>query len=779
MQTPTILSQAQWIWPCGTLYLLNSYAGFRYDLDMQKLPSEAPFLITADQSYKLHVNGQYVCRGPVRGTQSNWHFDIVDILKFLHTGHNWISIEAFTPGKSTYFYNHKDAAGMLCSANWDNGIQIYSNVNSWQIFRNTAYNSNTAQLSLQMGQMEELDLLYDDRSWITEENYTLPPVMRGILPTAKNQGALPWTKLSQRPIPLLEENCIAPEKLTASGNGICTKSTTNVPGIILNTVAEFVDFELDTICYDSTPIKSVIDKKQMSFTLPAAGKGKFSIAVIDLGATQWLPGVPLFEIGKHDEGTILDVFYNQYMKDGKISYAWNPSEGSRVSLASRIHLNGKTNKFELFQIMGVRHVIIVLRENLTAVEIKLSWRTAVYPMNIKGYFTCSDPILNDIYNISVHSQRVCALDAFVDTPWREQSQWWGDARVQSRNTIFLSGDVQLLKRGIASIAEQKNQLNLTFANAPTTDCGPLLPDFCLTWVITLRDYWFQTKDTELFKKLKNQADSIFSYFENIRGSHGLLKYDPRVWLFEDWSTLPKSNTPTFLNLWYIYTREKYHPLLKAAGFIKEAENLKQSIILDKKLVKDLLFDQHQQLFLPELNSENKLSGPPSVHDQVLGLLLDIVPSAADSMIEKVIRPCLLGNYQEGAVPSAFWASYLLDCAQIYGLREEAITYIKNNWEPMISAGTTWENFPNPNPGELSCAHAWSAHIISHLPELVFGLKQLSPGWEEISLDFHAIPGIEKAEFKIPLPLGELYLSYDGKDVKYEIPLGIKLKNSQN
>ena len=159
MQTPTILSQAQWIWPCGTLYLLNSYAGFRYDFDMQKLPSEAPFLITADQSYKLHVNGQYVCRGPVRGTQSNWHFDIVDILKFLHTGHNWISIEAFTPGKSTYFYNHKDAAGMLCSANWDNGIQIYSNVNSWQIFRNTAYNSNTAQLSLQMGQMEELDLL--------------------------------------------------------------------------------------------------------------------------------------------------------------------------------------------------------------------------------------------------------------------------------------------------------------------------------------------------------------------------------------------------------------------------------------------------------------------------------------------------------------------------------------------------------------------------------------------------------------------------------------------
>ena len=768
--------QALWIWPRGTLYLSNSYAGFRHDFDMDTLPAKAPFVITADQSYKLHVNGRYVCRGPVRGVQENWHYDTVDLLPYLKTGHNWIAVEAYNPGKSTYFYNHKGTAGLLCSGVWDNGINIFSNTSDWQIFRNTAYNHNTAQLSAQMGQMEELDLRFDDRSWITQEkDFKLPPCMPDAAPTAKIQGALPWTNLSPRPLPLLDESCRTPEKVTASGIGSNAVLPQRAPGLIPNITADFVDFELDTIRSDLDTICSAQENGYLKFTLPASGEGNFSVAVVDLGALSWLPGVPLFEIGTHESGTVLDVFYNQYMPDGKISYSWHPAKGCQIALASRVHLNGTTHKFELFQVMGVRHAVLVLRENTSPVEIKLAWRSAVFPLEIKGNFFCSDPVINEIYNISVHTQKVCALDAFVDTPWREQSQWWGDARVQAKNTFFLTGDSQLLKQGISSIAEQKNPLGLTFANAPTTDSGPILPDFCLTWIITLRDYWFQTGDASLVKKHKAQADAIIAYFESIRNSHGLIQYDPRFWLFEDWSSLPKRNTPTFINLWYIYARQMYCEVLEAAGFNPCAEQLKQQIEADRKRVANLLFDPEQQLFLPELDADGKLTGPASVHDQVLALLLNLIPEANSSMINKVVLPCLKGTYTQGAVPSSFWATYLLDCALEYNLREEAINYIKTNWHSMIPAGTVWENFPNPNPGDLSCAHAWSAHLISHLPELVFGFKQLSPGWTDIEFDPHNMPDLANAEFSIPLPLGKLSCSFIGKnkDFHCNIPSGIR------
>ena len=48
-----------------------------------------------------------------------------------------------------------------------------------------------------------------------------------------------------------------------------------------------------------------------------------------------------------------------------------------------------------------------------------------------------------------------AFDALVDCPWREQAQWWGDARVQSLVMVYAFGDVSLLERGIRQVAQSQ------------------------------------------------------------------------------------------------------------------------------------------------------------------------------------------------------------------------------------------------------------------------------------------------------------------------------------
>ena len=765
------LPQAQWIWPRGTLYLSNSYAGFRHDFEQDSLPSAAPFIITADQSYKLHVNGQYVCRGPMRGQQNNWHYDIVDILPYLKLGHNWIAIEAHNPGCSTFYYSHKDSAGLLCSARWDNGVKIISNGAGWQVFRNTAYNHDTAQLSSQMGRMEELDLRFDDRSWITEEeNYTLPPEMPGICCMEKCQGVLPWTKISPRTIPMLREEFISTDGIVSSGIGICADIPLQAPGIILNTAYHFVKNELDSISYDDSPVPFEQKDRALLFTVPASGKGKFAMVTIDLGKLSWLPGSAVMEFGENKSGTIVDLFYNQYSDEGKIPFHKYPAEGSCVALASRLHLSGAPGRVELFQIMGTRFVTMIFRENDKPLNLRFAWRSAVYPIGKKGYFNCSDEVLNRIYEASVHTQEVCSLDAYVDTPWREQSQWWGDARIQAKNTFFLAGDVRLFAAGIQSIAEQTNDLGLTFANAPTKDCGPVLPDFSLTWIITLKDLWFQTGKTDHLTALKQKAEQIFAYFENHRNTDGLIFYDPRCWLFEDWSTLPKRNVPTYINLWYIFAEEQYLSLLQAAGFSDEAAALELKISQEKEVVEKWLFDPEQQLFLPELNEHKQLTGSASVHDQVLAILLGLHPEAAESMLEKVILPCLNGMPSDGAQPSSFWATYLLDCALKMDCRKEALEYIRTKWEPMLPAGTVWENFPGKG-GELSCSHAWSAHLISHLPELIFGLEQLKANWTSFRLKPEFI--LDEAAFALPLPTGLLTGKINRTEVEFTIPEGVR------
>ena len=72
---------------------------------------------------------------------------------------------------------------------------------------------------------------------------------------------------------------------------------------------------------------------------------------------------------------------------------------------------------------------------------------------------------------------------------------------------------------------------------------------------------------------------------------------------------------------------------------------------------------------------------------------------------------------------------------------------------MLPTGTVWETFNDYSGSEISFSHAWSAHPISHLPELIFGLEQLEQGWKKIRLTPECL--LDQAEFQIPLPQGSL------------------------
>lgn len=764
---------AVWLWPNNRMYLHNSYAGFRYDFEQETLPSSAPLCITADQSYRLYVNGKYVCRGPRRGYQDHWPYDVPDILSFLRTGHNWISVEAYNPGISTFYYNHRDSAGFLCSADWDNGVKFRSEPEHWKCFRNTAYAMNTARLCVQMGFQEIFDQHCDDRKWITEEVCTQFPPQPLWASRQENTalGGLPWSAMEERRIPMLDESLHAPAAICRTGEGICVPHSKPLPGDVPNFVWEFAEKELPSVVYEEEKSAFSFDQESIRCQIPAAGKGKFRIVIFDLGAETWLPGTPVLEWENADDGMVMDLFYSHWLPEGKLEFVPEPGKCSQLSMAGRVVVAQKSGRYEAYQIMGVRHVSVVIRENTSPVTVKLAWRSAVYPMAVQGDFACADPVLNQIFSVCVHTQKVCTMDAFVDTPWREQSQWWGDARVQSKNFHFLTGDPRMLTQGIRSIAGQSEPHGLTFAHSPTADNGCILPDFSLTWLITLRDLWFQTGSTEMLREQKRKADSILAYFEGTRNPQGLLQYDPRFWLFEDHGDMVRRNTPAFLNLWHCYALMLYSQVLEAAGFSEEWNMIQQRITAEKTAVRQYLFDEKEQLFAPEMNEKLQKTGIPNVHDQVLALLCGICPEAQQSMVEKRILPCLNGTLQEGMHPGSFWATYLLDASQNLGLRLDALSYIRRKWSKMLPTGTTWEVFDRGNYSGWSYSHAWSAHPVTHLPEIVFGLKQTAPAWEKVILE--PLPLLEKASFRMPSPQGILSAAIEKENFCCSIPAGMQ------
>ena len=107
-----------------------------------------------------------------------------------------------------------------------------------------------------------------------------------------------------------------------------------------------------------------------------------------------------------------------------------------------------------------------------------------------------------------------------------------------------------------------------------------------------------------------------------------------------------------------------------------------------------------------------------------------------------------------------------------------LLYIKAYWTPMVTHGTTWEGFYTRRGGESS-SHAWSAHPLYHLAQMVGGITQTGPQWSEIAFrpTFHGTHG----QSVVPSPLGPIQSAWRRKgasiSIQLRLPKGVKARVS--
>ena len=68
--------------------LANSHILFRRIFSVDELPEKAILYLTADDYYKLYVNGTFVTQGPAPGYPFHYYYNEVDITAYLHKGEN-------------------------------------------------------------------------------------------------------------------------------------------------------------------------------------------------------------------------------------------------------------------------------------------------------------------------------------------------------------------------------------------------------------------------------------------------------------------------------------------------------------------------------------------------------------------------------------------------------------------------------------------------------------------------------------------------------------------
>ena len=101
--------KAQWIMHPTAEPQAHAVILFRKNFELPKKPEKFVVHLSADNHYRLFVNGKYILRGPARGDLSHWFYETVDLAEYLQVGKNTVAAEVVNWGpKRSYLFFAND-----------------------------------------------------------------------------------------------------------------------------------------------------------------------------------------------------------------------------------------------------------------------------------------------------------------------------------------------------------------------------------------------------------------------------------------------------------------------------------------------------------------------------------------------------------------------------------------------------------------------------------------------------------------------------------------------
>ncbi len=767
-----------WIWYGRTGYDdLNVFMLARKQFMLKTRPERTVDIkITADSRYKLFINGEYVCCGPARGYPESYPFDRVNIQKYLKKGANVIAVLAHQYGRNTFQSVYAGSAGLILAGRAGD-IDIGTGRNSgWLVKECTGHRKDTARRSPQMGFQENLDARQVEEGWMLPGSKIKAGTNGWKEPSWRKSGCAPWLNFEEREIPLMKEGKQDFRQVLFSYSGNCVAGWENA----VNLTSLFLE-ETKNRHKNFTGLKNpenMLKPESPSTTIFPFPTGKRKTLIIDFGTE-----VTGF-IGVEAEGNggeVLD-FTTAETLDKDYLYVKDPaSSSSMVAVSDRYILRKGVQNFETFCTHGFRYLALTFRNVKKSLKIKrLYVRQTAYPFENKTFFETSDETINRIWDMCVRTQVCCSMDAYVDCPWREQAQWWGDARVQAANTYYAFGDMRLFRRGIKQAGQSQLSNGLTYGHFPAVSAGGILPDFTLTWINTQFDYFRYTGDVSLMKEQYGKIEKALKFFSDYTEKNYLLGDMPEWWVFLDWAPLYKEGFSCLFNLFYLYTLRTAACIADA---IKKPERKKFYLGAAEETeakIRKVFWDGNQKVFRDGYDTvKRRQVNKISQHTHSLAILLDMNRQYHRFWTDRILIPPMRLKplkHRDIIEASPFYYYYVIEALKkTGGYEKEIMDFIKRRWGMMLEEGATtcWEMW-NPEPGHISLCHAWSAHPIIHFIELAGGLKPLSANWKEIEIKPGSV-GLDWVRLSLHTGRGDIEINAEEGKLDTKIPPGIKIR----
>lgn len=728
---PEILNNhwtAQWISHPTESAVDYGVFDFRKSFELSSVPKEFIIHISADNRYRLFVNGQAVCFGPARGDLLHWFYESIDISQYLKIGNNLLAAVVWNFADEKPWAQFSLKTALIVQGN-SAAEQIVNTDNSWKVIKNKAYQSTSTDAKEMLGEFivvgpgDRMDASLYPWNWETEAYRDQKWSKAKMLDVGHPRGLgtdINWV-LTPRRIPLMEQK----------------------------------EQRFPTIRRTSG-IKAPEGFLQGKVKWKISANQKVTI-LFDQG--NLTTGYPELLVSK-GKGSRIKLIYAESLFDAKGSKGnRNEIEGRQIKGYADLFLpdggSGRLFRPLWFRTWRYLQMEIETKNESLILDDFISEFTA-YPLQENAVFDTDQAELKQIWNTGWRTARLCANETYYDCPYYEQLQYVGDTRIQALISMYVSGDDRLVRNALMNYNESRSYEGLTQSRYPSSS-PQVIPPFSLYWVDMVHDYWTLRDDPEFVQNFLPGIDQVLNWFINrIDPKTGLLGR-VEYWNFVDWADewpwIPKNRIggvppggrddgqSSILTMQLAYAVHRAAEMNNYFDHPVQAEKYRQ---LEQYLTKSV----YQQCWDA---SRNYLSDTPdktefSMHAQIFGVLSNTIPeSEQKALIGRIM------NDQKLIQPTLYFRFYLTQALKKTGLADRYLATL-NPWKEMLQNGLS--TFAEKQDPTRSDCHAWSASPNYDFLATVAGIRPASTGFKTIRME-PAFGDLKFIKGQMPHPAGTI------------------------
>ncbi|MGN6619229.1 MAG: alpha-L-rhamnosidase-related protein [Ilyomonas sp.] len=708
---------------------------FRKTFSLDAKPSSFIVHVSADNRYKLYVNGQMVSLGPARADIFHWNYETVDIAPYLQNGNNVLASVVWNFGEQKPEAQISFQTGFILQGNSDKEKIVNTN-NTWKCMVDSSYSPLQPQLVYAYyvaGPGEHINYSlhpenwqsynYDDASWKAASQ-----IVHG-LPKGVFQSDLSWM-LVPRPIPQME---LKPQRLKSVRK---TEGVNNIP-------SQFPSSKTSFTIPANTHATILLDQGYLTNAYPVLQFSKGKDAKITLGYAEALY---VIELNKKD-------WKAQQQKGNRDSI-----DGKRfVGVKDELIADGKDNR--IFSSLSWRtfrymQLGVETKDEPLTIDDLYSIFTG-YPFEMNAKFVADDPVLEKIMQVGWHTARSCAIETYMDCPYYEQLQYVGDTRIQALVSLFNSGDDRLMRQAISQIDHSRMAEGITLSRFPTANAQEI-PPFSLWWIGMLHDYWMYRDDKNFVQQFLPGERQVLQFFSKYQQADGSLKNAP-YWEFSDWSEgngwrngvppIGEDGTSSVLDFQLLWAYQIAAQMEDSLGMKAYAQLYKEQANKLMQTITSKYWDDKKHLF-----SDTKEKKLFSQHANTLAILTNTVSgTSARQIAEKILKDSSLTQ------ATIYFKYYVNQALAKAGLGDIYLNQLQI-WKDNLANGmTTWAEMSDINRSRSDC-HAWGASPNIEFFRIVLGIDSDAPGFNKINITPH-LGYLKNVSGSMPHPKGTVEADY--------------------